>query len=63
MLDIIAEGKNLNFEQAYELFNRMLNESDVRIAAYLAAMQAKKYTSEEIAGLAKAMRQVQLLFI
>lgn len=60
MLDIITEGKNLNFEQAYELFNRMLNESDIRIAAYLAAMQAKNYTFEEIAGLAKAMRDKAL---
>ncbi len=60
MLDIIVGGKNLNFEQAYELFNRILNESDVRIAAYLAAMQTKNYTFEEIAGLAKAMRDKAL---
>ncbi len=60
MLDIITEGKNLNFEQAYELFNTMLNESEVKIAAYLAAMQTKNYTFEEIAGLAKAMRDKAL---
>ncbi|RLI75730.1 anthranilate phosphoribosyltransferase [Archaeoglobales archaeon] len=60
MLNIITEGKNLNFEQAYELFNLILNESEVKIAAYLAAMQAKNYTFEEIAGLAKAMRDKAL---
>ena len=60
MLDIIANGKDLSFEQAYELFDAMLNESEIKIAAYLAAMQAKNYTAEEIAGLAKAMRDKAL---
>jgi len=38
----------------------LLNESDIRIAAYLAAMQTKGYTAEELAGFAKAMRDKAL---
>jgi len=53
----LIEGKNLSFEEAYELFNDMLEESDVRIAAVLSALQTKGYTYEEVAGLAKAMRE------
>jgi len=56
MLNKIIDGKNLSFEEAYELFDQLLNESEIRIAAYLAAIQTKGYTAEEIAGLAKAMR-------
>lgn len=56
MLSKIVERQNLSFEEAYELFNILLNESDVRIAAYLAAIQTKGYTAEELAGFAKAMR-------
>jgi len=60
MLDKIVERRNLSFEEAYELFNVLLNESDIRIAAYLAAMQTKGYTAEELAGFAKAMRDKAL---
>jgi anthranilate phosphoribosyltransferase len=56
MLSKIVEGKNLSFEEAYELFNTLLNESPIRIAAYLASIQSKGYTAEELAGFAKAMR-------
>ena len=56
MLKEIVEGKNLSFEEAYELYNILLKESDVRIAGYLVALQAKGYTAEELAGFAKAMR-------
>jgi len=52
----IVECSNLSFDEAYRLFNEMLNESEIRIAAILAALQTKGYTSEEIAGFAKAMR-------
>ncbi|HIP25750.1 MAG TPA: anthranilate phosphoribosyltransferase [Archaeoglobus profundus] len=60
MLDKIVERRNLSFEEAYELFNVLLNESDIRIAAYLAAMQTKGYTAEELAGFARAMRDKAL---
>jgi len=56
MLERIMEGKNLSFEEAYSLYNTLLKESDVRIAGYLVAMQMKGYTAEELAGMAKAMR-------
>ena len=56
MLKEIVEGKDLSFEEAYELYNILLKESDVRIAGYLVALQAKGYTAEELAGFAKAMR-------
>ncbi len=56
MLGEIMEGKDLSFEEAYELYNVLLKESDVRVAGYLVALQMKGYTAEELAGLAKAMR-------
>ncbi len=56
MLSKIVEGKNLSFEEAYELFNDLIEESPIRIAGILTALQTKGYTSEEIAGFAKAMR-------
>ncbi|MCD6373442.1 MAG: anthranilate phosphoribosyltransferase [Thermococcus sp.] len=56
LLEKIISGRNLSFEEAYELFQTLGKESEVRIAAYLAALQTKGYTGEEIAGLAKAMR-------
>ncbi len=52
----IVDRKNLSFEEAYTLFNEMLNENDVKIAALLSALQTKGYTAEEVAGFAKAMR-------
>jgi len=56
LLEKLIERKNLSFEEAYGLFMELKKESDVRIAAYLAALQTKGYTGEEIAGLARAMR-------
>lgn len=56
MLSKIVDRNDLTFEEAYDLFNQLLNESEVRIGAYLAALQTKGFTSEEIAGFAKAMR-------
>ncbi len=55
-LDKIVNRVNLSFEEAYDLFNSLLNESEVRIAGYLTALQTKGYTAEELAGFAKAMR-------
>ncbi|MBW9221328.1 anthranilate phosphoribosyltransferase [Methanothermococcus sp. SCGC AD-155-M21] len=56
MLNKIVDNYNLTFEESYELFNNLLMESDIRIGAYLAALQTKGITSQEIAGFAKAMR-------
>ncbi len=53
----LVDGENLSFEEAYELFNEMLGESEVRIAAVLSTLQTKGYTYEEVAGFAKAMRE------
>ncbi len=56
MLEKIVEGKNLSFEEAYELFNQLIEESPIRIAGILTALQTKGYSAEELAGFAKAMR-------
>ncbi len=56
MLKEIIEGIDLDFKQSYSLFCNLLEESDLKIGAYLVALQSKGYTSEEIAGLAQAMR-------
>lgn len=56
MLEKIVECKNLSFEESYDLFNQLIGESHVRIAGILTALQTKGYTSEELAGFAKAMR-------
>ncbi|HID47752.1 MAG TPA: anthranilate phosphoribosyltransferase [Methanococcaceae archaeon] len=56
MLSKIVDGQDLTFEESYNLFNQLLEESDVRIGAYLTALQTKGVTPQEIAGFAKAMR-------
>ena len=56
MLSKIVEGHDLTFEEAYNLFNRLLEESDIRIGAYLTALQTKGVTAQEIGGFARAMR-------
>ncbi len=56
LLDKIVRKEHLDFEESYELFSQLMKETPVRIAAYLAALQTKGYEPQEIAGLAKAMR-------
>ncbi len=56
LLSRVVDGKDLSFEEAYEAFNLMLGESEIRIAAMLSALQTKGYTADEIAGFARAMR-------
>ncbi len=56
LLNKIVDRKDLSYEEAYTLFNSLLDESEIRIGAYLASLQTKGFTSEEIAGFAKAMR-------
>jgi|Deesub1362A_J573_1020465.scaffolds.fasta_scaffold00713_4 anthranilate phosphoribosyltransferase len=57
MLEEIVQRRNLSVEEAYELFNKLLEEEELRIAATLAALETKGVTSEELAGFAKAMRK------
>lgn len=56
MLKEIIEGNDLDFKESYTLFCNLLEENDIRIAAHLVALQCKGYTSQEVAGLAQAMR-------
>ncbi len=57
-LDIILEGRDLTFEQAKSLQDRIFagEVSEVQIAAFLAMMRMKRATSGEIAGLAQSLR-------
>lgn len=60
MLKEIIEGNDLDFKESYSLFCNLLEESDLKIGAYLVALQSKGYTSQEVAGLAQAMRDSAL---
>ena len=57
-LEIILEGNDLTFEQSETLLDTVFEGevADVQIAAFLAAMRAKTATSNELAGLAKSLR-------
>ncbi|MBN1360279.1 MAG: anthranilate phosphoribosyltransferase [Sedimentisphaerales bacterium] len=57
-LEIILDGKDLTFEQAKALQDRIFQGevTEVQIAAFLAMMRMKKATSAEIAGLAQSLR-------
>ena len=57
-LEIILEGKDLSFDQARSLLDRVFagGVPEVQIAAFLAMMRMKRATAEEIAGLASSLR-------
>jgi anthranilate phosphoribosyltransferase len=57
-LEIILNGKDLTFDQAKALQDRIFEGqiSEVQIAAFLAMMRMKKATAGEIAGLAQSLR-------
>ncbi|MHC4498171.1 MAG: anthranilate phosphoribosyltransferase [Planctomycetota bacterium] len=57
-LEIILDGNDLTFDQAKALQDTIFegDVSDVQIAAFLAAMRMKRATAEEIAGLARSLR-------
>lgn len=57
-LELLLEGQDLTFDQAKDLQDRIFsgNVADVQVAAFLAAMRIKKATAEEIAGLARSLR-------
>jgi anthranilate phosphoribosyltransferase len=58
-LEDLLAGQDLTMEEASGLFERLLQEetSDVQIGALLVALAAKGETEEELAGVARAMRQ------
>lgn len=57
-LEILLEGSDLIFDQAKNLLDTVFEGevSDVQIAAFLAAMRAKTATANELAGLARSLR-------
>ncbi len=57
-LEILLEGSDLSFGQAKNLLDTIFEGevSDVQIAAFLAAMRAKTATVNELAGLARSLR-------
>jgi anthranilate phosphoribosyltransferase len=57
-LEILLEGSDLSFGQAKNLLDTVFEGkvSDVQIAAFLAAMRAKTATVNELAGLARSLR-------
>jgi anthranilate phosphoribosyltransferase len=58
-LEIILEGNDLTFDQAKQLLDIIFEGqvAEVQIAAFLAAMRAKKASVGEIAGLATSLRE------
>jgi anthranilate phosphoribosyltransferase len=57
-IEILLEGKDLSFEQSVKLLDTVFDGDveDVQIAAFLAAMRAKRASVSEIAGLASSLR-------
>ncbi|MDI6449978.1 anthranilate phosphoribosyltransferase [Anaerobaca lacustris] len=57
-LEIILDGRDLTFEQAKALQDKIFEGevTEVQIAAFLAMMRMKRATSAEIAGLAQSLR-------
>ena len=58
-LEILLEGTDLTFDQAKALLDIIFDGevADVQIAAFLAAMRAKKASVSELAGLARSLRE------
>jgi anthranilate phosphoribosyltransferase len=58
-IEILLEGNDLTFDQAKQLLDTIFegDVADVQIAAFLAAMRAKKASVTEIAGLAYSLRE------
>ncbi len=57
-LELLLEGQDLTFDQAKDLQDKIFggDVADVQVAAFLAAMRIKKATAEELAGLARSLR-------
>ncbi|MBC7109591.1 MAG: anthranilate phosphoribosyltransferase [Archaeoglobi archaeon] len=60
MLEKVVSRSNLSFEEAREAFLQLFNENELRVAAFLSAVETKGVTPEELAGFASAMRELSL---
>jgi anthranilate phosphoribosyltransferase len=58
-IEPVLRGENLTFEQATKVLDVIFEGqvSEVQIAAFLTAMRAKEVTAEELAGLARSLRE------
>ncbi|HIH78386.1 MAG TPA: anthranilate phosphoribosyltransferase [Halobacteria archaeon] len=56
MLKKLIMKTDLSFDESYELINRMEQDDEIRISAYLTALQTKGITSIELAGFISAIR-------
>jgi anthranilate phosphoribosyltransferase len=59
-IDLLASGQNLTFEEAAEVLSEIMagNATEVQIAGVLIAMRTKGETVDELAGLARTMREL-----
>ncbi|BDC36368.1 anthranilate phosphoribosyltransferase [Candidatus Methanoliparum sp. LAM-1] len=56
MLKKLIMKTDLSFDESYELINMIERDNDVRVSAYLTALQTKGFTSTELAGFISAIR-------
>ncbi len=58
-LEKVIEGKNLSFDEAYEVMYSIMSgsENNSKIASLLTALKIKHETAEEVAGFVRAMRE------
>jgi len=56
MLKKLIMKTDLSFDESYELINRIEQENEIKISAYLTALQVKGITSTELAGFISAIR-------
>ncbi len=58
-IELLLQKKNLSFEKSKQLLDTIFEgqTSEVQIAAFLTAMQAKGVTAPELAGFAKSLRE------
>jgi len=59
-IDALASGKDLSSEQAAEVLDEIMHGevSEAQIAGFLIALRTKGETVEELAGLARTMREL-----
>src|SRR5437762_648861 len=59
-IDALASGHDLSFDQTTAVLSEIMrgNASEIQIAAFLIALRTKGETVEELAGLARAMREL-----
>ncbi len=59
-IDALASGQDLSFDQSTAVLSEIMrgNASEIQIAAFLIALRTKGETVQELAGLARAMREL-----